>query len=193
MKKVVVPLIDGCEEIEATCLIDTLRRAGWEVTVAGFKAGPVEASRGLHLVSDALWRDVVFDTIHLIAVPGGARGTENLRKRAEVLEVLRHLAERGGWVAAICAGPLVLQDAGLLSERTVTCHPAVKNELRGARWIDQKVVADGKVVTSQGPGTALDFALGLIELLEGEELADRIAGEMVYHRTRPYVVAAQKQ
>jgi len=187
MRKVVVPMTDGCEEIETTSIVDTLRRAGWEVVAAGFRSGEVVASRQMRLVPDCMWQEVDFARVDLIAIPGGAVGTENLRRQEPLLERLREFAGQGRWLAAICAGPLVLQEAGVLKGRKVTSHPAVRGEIREAEWVDAPVVADDRLVTSQGPGTALSFALALIALLESEEVADRIAGEMLVQRSRPFV------
>ena len=181
--KAVVPVVEGCEEIETTCILDTLRRAEWEVVAAGFRGGPVTASRRTRLLPDCLWGELDFEKVDLIALPGGAVGTENLCRQNELLAVLREFNRRGRWIAAICAAPLVLQEAGVLDGRTVTSHPAVRERITRALWVDMRVVADGKIITSQGPGTAIEFALAIIELAgQDAAVAERLAGDMLVKR-----------
>ncbi|HIE10780.1 MAG TPA: DJ-1/PfpI family protein [Kiritimatiellae bacterium] len=185
MKRIraVVPVDEGCEEIETTCILDTLRRVEWEVVAAGFQGGPVTASRRTRLLPDCLWSELDFEQVDLIAVPGGAAGTENLCRRNELLAVLGEFNQGGRYIAAICAGPLVLQAAGILDGRTVTSHPAVRERITRACWVDMRVVVDGKIVTSQGPGTAIEFSLALIELAgEDAVAAERLAREMLVKR-----------
>lgn len=174
MTKVLVPLADGCEEMEAVIIIDTLRRAGWEVTAAAIGGQTVTASRRVRLVSDTLWEQIQLATFDVLALPGGAEGTRNLMADGRVLEAIRLFARTGKYVAAVCAGPLVLQAAGILDGRKATCHPGVKADLKTPERIDARVVTDGKIVTSQGPGTSFDFALELIRLIDGQTAADKV-------------------
>lgn len=179
MTKALVPLADGVEEMEAVIVIDLFRRAGWQVCAAGLKPGPVAASRGVRLLPDAAWDEIDPLSFDVIALPGGAQGTTHLCADARVLAALRALAGRGGITAAVCAAPLVLQAAGLLDGRRATCHPGVAGRLTAARQVDEPVVCDGRVVTSQGAGTTFAFALAIVAMVDGPAKADEIAGAIV--------------
>jgi len=177
--KTLMPWADGVEEMEAVILADVLRRAGWPVTTAGLRPGPVSGSRGVKLLPDAVWSDVAPDAFDALVLPGGARGTENLAAHAGVLAAVRAFDAAGKRLAAVCAAPLVLQAAGVLRPgRRITSHPAVRNQFRDADWRDERVVEDGPLVTSQGPGTCFEFALALVARAEGPRRAAALAAEM---------------
>jgi 4-methyl-5(b-hydroxyethyl)-thiazole monophosphate biosynthesis len=167
------------EELEAVGIVDTLRRAAWEVTAAGVGGTTVTASRGVRLAADVPWEDVDPGTFDLIVIPGGAEGTRTLSRHAGVLGAVRALHAAGRPVGAICAGPLVLQAAGVLRGRKATCHPSVRSELTDAVPVDDRVARDGNVFTSRGPGTVIEFALELIAALESREAAETVARGMV--------------
>ncbi len=180
MARVLVPLAQGCEELEAVTIIDLLRRAGIEVVTAGLDAAPVKASRGTLLVPDTTLDAVAEETFDLVVLPGGLPGATNLDADPRLGAILSRQAEQGRWCAAICAAPLVLANLGLLDGREATSFPgALDTALHsrkhpGIRLSEDPVVIDGKVVTSRGPGTAMDFALTLIELLAGRERRDAV-------------------
>jgi 4-methyl-5(b-hydroxyethyl)-thiazole monophosphate biosynthesis len=169
---VLVPLAPGFEEIEAVTIIDVLRRAGVDVCVAGLGPGPVRGAHGIELGTDCLLDAVDPATLAMLVLPGGIPGTTNLRADARVLALVRALESSGRTVAAICAAPTVLSAAGVLAGREATSHPSVRAQLTGATVRTERVVCSGPVVTSQGVGTALDFALALVRELCG---ADRAA------------------
>lgn len=184
MKSALVPLAEGVEEMEAVIIIDILRRAGWRVVATavrapGQKGGTIKASRGVHLGADAEWSEVRGEDFDALVLPGGAGGTRALRADSRVLAEVRNFAAAGKWVAAICAGPLVLQSAGILKGVRATCHPGVRQELCDPVASDERVVVDGRIVTSQGPGTAIEFALTLIRLLDGTAAADTVQDGLV--------------
>lgn len=180
VKKVLVPIADGCEEIEAVCIIDTLRRAGIEVTVASVNKLQVTASRGVKLVADALISDCVNQTYDCIALPGGMPGAEHLRDSAQLIDMLKKQKAVGRLYGAICASPVVaLLPHGLLDEVKATCYPSMRGELSPAMARNERVVVDGHCVTSQGPATAIEFALKLVELLLGPQKAKDIADPML--------------
>ena len=179
MKTVLVPLADGVEEMEATIVMDMLRRAQWHVLAVGLKAGTVTAARGTRLVPDAVWDQIDPTRFDVIAIPGGALGVEHLRHDRRVVDAVRVHAESGKLTAAVCAGPLVLQDAGVLAGRRATCHPGVAAEFTRTQRVDEPVVVDGNIVTSQGAGTSFAFALTLVALVEGEALAEELARAIV--------------
>lgn len=177
--RVLVPIADGTEELEAVTIIDVLRRAGADVTVASVDGLEVTASRAVRLLADHLIADVAgpFD---LIALPGGMPGSEHLRDSAALTTLLVRQQAAGRWLAAICAAPVVvLQHHGLIAGRRATCHPSVADQLENAVAIAQRVVVDGNLVTSRGPGTATEFALRLVELLVDDARAREVGRSML--------------
>jgi protein deglycase len=179
-KHVLVPIADGTEEIEAVTIIDVLRRAGAEVTVASVGELQVTASRGVRLVADCLIGRCVDISYDLVALPGGMPGAEHLRDSGELKQILQRQSGAGGLVGAICAAPAVVLEAhGLLENRKATCHPNHVKSLHDPTAAGAPVLVDGSCVTSQGPGTALAFALKLVEMLFGREHMEAVAAPMV--------------
>jgi len=182
-ERILVPLAEGFEEIEAVTIVDVLRRAGLEVTQAGLAPGSVRGAHGIEIVPDADLGELDLASFTILVCPGGQPGTRNLLADARVLALARRLHGEGRLVAAICAAPLVLQQAGILRGLEVTAHPSVRGELAGARVDAQaRVVRSGQVLTSQGAGTALEFALELVAGLLGEAKADELARAMIVRR-----------
>lgn len=170
--RVLVPLSPGFEEIEAVTVIDVLRRAGFEVVAAGVPgAEPIRASNGVVILPDAALAEVIEQPWDLVALPGGLQNTATLSAHAPLLALLKQRFEAGQWVAAICAAPKVLEAAGIAPAIALTSHPVVKAELssRAREYRDDVVVEDQRVVTSRGAGTALPWALALVERLAGPE------------------------
>ena len=174
MKNVLVPLAPGFEEIEAVTVIDILRRAGVEVTVAGTVPGEIEGRNKIKVTPDALLDDVATRRFDMIVLPGGSAGTEQLKKDPRVKQILLELAARGGYITAICAAPTVLSAVGLLQGKKVTSHPSVKGDLSETDYSEDRVVVDGRIVTSRSPGTALEFAMKLVEILEGRSKMEEV-------------------
>lgn len=181
MSRVLVPLAEGCEELEAVTIIDLLRRAGIEVVTAGLKHGIVRASRGTQLVPDVALDNVLRDDFDMIVLPGGMPGAQHLKEDSRIIALLKKMAEQGKYTAAICAAPAVLAEAGLLAGKRATSYPGFldKIEVPGMALLDDAVVADGKVLTSRGPGTAMDFALALVETLAGKAKRDEVEAGLV--------------
>ena len=158
-----VPIADGSEEMEAVIIIDTLRRAEWNVTVAGLTAGTIEASRGVKLVADTTWDQISPDDFDIILLPGGFGGTEAFMAHTGVQQALRDFNAKGKWIGSICAAALALNEAGILAGRRFTCYPGVEAKLpANVQPANEPVVVDGHLITSQGPGTAFEFALKVI-------------------------------
>lgn len=179
-KKVLVPLAQGCEELEAVTIIDLLRRAEITVVTAGLDAEPVVASRGTRLLPDTTLDEALKQDYDMVVLPGGQPGSDNLNRDPRVHPLLKKMAGSGKFTAAICAAPGVLAHAGILKGKRATSFPGVLENLShtGVVLQSQPVVKDGKVITSKGPGTALDFALELIEVLAGKEKRAQVEADL---------------
>jgi len=187
-KQVLIPISDGCEDMETVILIDVLRRAQAQVTVASVAPCDglqIVASRGTKIIADCTLKECLDlasqESWDLIAIPGGLPGAEYLAASQAVDKLLREQVAEGRLYAAICAAPsLVLASKGLLQNKVATCHPSYQATLE-AREVDSesRVVVDGNCITSQGPGTALDFALELVEQLFGVVRREEVGAPMV--------------
>lgn len=179
--KVLVPLAQGCEELESVTIIDLLRRAGIEVTTASLDERPVVASRGVTLLADTQLDQVMDDDFDMIVLPGGLPGADHLNNDTRIQSLIRKLADNGRYTAAICAAPKVLATAGLLENRQVTAYPGVLDgaTIAGMQYTGDAVVTDERVITSRGPGTAMDFALTLIETLAGKDKRNEVEAGLV--------------
>ena len=178
--QVLIPIADGTEEIEAVTLIDVMRRAGAEVTVASVEELQVTASRGVKLVADCQIDECVDRRYDLIALPGGVPGAQHLRDSNALKQMLHRQNDDGRFYGAICAAPaVVLESHGLLKDRKATCHPGFVENLSNASSAGMRVVVDGNCITSQGPGTAMAFSLKLVELLFGRQKIESVAEPMV--------------
>jgi len=180
-KKVLVPIADGIEEIEAVCIIDTLRRAGAEVTVASVGALQVTASRGVKLMADTSITNCVNETYDAIVLPGGMPGAEHLRDSVALIELLKEQKAAGRLYAAICAAPaVVLHHHDLLKNVQATCYPALQSQLDPNQASNERIVAHGQCVTGQGPAVAIEFALKLVEMLFGQAKAKEVGEAMLF-------------
>lgn len=181
MAKVLVPLAQGCEELEAVTIVDVLRRAGVAVVTAGLAPGIVKASRGTQLVPDATLEAALQEDYDMVVLPGGMPGASHLKQDARVIRLLQHMAAQGKYVAAICAAPVVLAEAGLLKGKSATSYPGFLdvNPVEGMTYRAAAVVVDGRIITSRGPGTAMDFALNLVEILAGRAKREEVEAGLV--------------
>ena len=180
MAKVLVPLANGFEDVEAVTVVDVLRRGGVEVVTASIHDERiVRSAHGIRMEADVLFADVKDESYDAIVLPGGGEGTENLKSSEPVAECLRRQRDEGRLICAICAAPTVLEQVGVLDEKTeVTCYPTCKDGLNRP-WIPASVVADGTVITGQAPGSALLFALVVLKTLAGGQVARDVAQGMV--------------
>lgn|SRR5487761_2074573 len=169
MKSVLVLFAEGSEELEAVTVVNILRRAGILVTLAGLNAGAIRGSRGVTIQPDTTLNEVQHDSFDMIVLPGGQPGTRHLQADARVIRLVQKMAQQGNFVAAICAAPVVLATAGLLNYKQATCFPTCLDGFANVQIKTGAIVEDGKLITSRGPGTAMDFALTLVERLAGQE------------------------
>ncbi|HAJ92282.1 MAG TPA: DJ-1 family protein [Gammaproteobacteria bacterium] len=176
MASVLVPLAQGCEELEAVTVVDLLRRAGIDVITAGLDEQPVHASRGVTLLPDMSLDEALPLEFDMVILPGGLPGADHLRDDPRVIHLLKKMAAADRYTAAICAAPRVLAHAGLLDGKRATSFPGALDidTVPGIDYQEAPVVMDGKVITSRGPGTAMDFALALIEALVGKRKRDEV-------------------
>lgn len=172
MKKVLVPIADGFEEIEAITIIDVLRRAGIEVITASITPKlEVTGSHNITIKVDNVIKELKDIDFDMIVLPGGMPGSVNLNQHEGLKSMLQLHRNKDKYIGAICAAPLVLGNLGLLNGQKATCYPGFEKFLDGAEITDEGVVYDNKIVTGKSAGMAMPFSLKLVEVLAGEELA----------------------
>lgn len=176
MNNVLVILAPGFEEVEAFGPVDMLRRAGVDVTTAGTVDGVIVGRNDIKALADESLDHVMNDEFDMIILPGGLGGTENMMSDERVRRIIEHHHEEGRYITAICAAPTILADIGVTRGKTITSHPSVKGQFRNETYSEERVVVDGNIVTSRGPGTALEFGLKLVEILVGKEKAEEVNG-----------------
>ncbi len=174
MTRVLVPLAQGCEELEAVTIIDLLRRADIEVVAAGLDDGPVTASRGVRLLPDMPLSKALELDYDMVVLPGGLPGSDHLAADDRVTSLLKNMNESGCFVGAVCAAPKVLARAGILDGKQATACPGVLQAEKHANISGDAVIRDGRVITSRSAGTVMDFALAIIEALQGRESRDSV-------------------
>ncbi len=179
-KRALVPLADGAEEMETVTIVDVLRRGGMEVILAGLAgAAAVKCSRGVRLLPDCALSEAEGE-FDIIVLPGGAEGAATLAASPVIKALLRRQEEQGRMIAAICAAPIALVAAGVAHGHALTSHPSVKDQVAPhGRYCEERVVVEGKTITSRGPGTALEFALKIIEMLFDAERAEKVGAPML--------------
>lgn len=179
MKSALILFSEGSEELEAVTVVNILRRAGIAVTLAGLNAGALRGSRGTVLLPDTTLDEALAHSYDMVVLPGGQPGTNHLKADARVLKLAQQMNAQGKYVAAICAAPSVLAAAGLLNGKRATCFPGALNAFPLVQQQPAATVEDGKLITSRGPGTAMDFALLLVERLEGKAKRDEVEAGLV--------------
>ena len=179
-QKVYVHLAEGFEEIEAMATIDILIRGELDVEIVSVTGDRIVRSvRGIGVQCDKLFEEVDYEAGGMIVLPGGIPGVDNLGAHKGLVEQLKAYQEQGKWIAAICAAPIILHDNGLIDGKTVTCFPGAGDDFAEATVVPDIVAVDGKLITSQGPGTAIEFGLKILELLQGKELSDYVRGRLL--------------
>lgn len=181
MSKTGIFLADSCEEIEALTVVDILRRANLEIVMISInKTTSVTGSHGITFLADTTFEEVSFDELDAIVLPGGMPGTLHLGEHAGVNSVIKDFAQKGKLVSAICAAPSVLGAAGILEGKNATCHPGFEDKLTGAATSLDTVVTDGNIITSRGMGTAIDFALAIVNYMKDETAVAELKKQLVY-------------
>ncbi len=181
MTKALVFLATGFEEIEAVTIVDVLRRANIKVTTAGLTPNPIQGAHKMKIIPDKSVDEVVTNEFDVVICPGGSPGYLNLRKDSRVIQIIKTAYNKNKLVGAICAAPTVLSDAGILEHKNCTIYPGMENELitGGGKPKSDNVVVDGNIITSKGPATALEFALKLVEVLAGKQVADSVGKKLL--------------
>ena len=179
MKKVIVPLAQGFEEIEALTIVDILRRANVDVTMAALESLHVKGAHGIVVVADVLLKEMNANNFDMIAFPGGLVGAINLAADPTTQALLKEFDAKGKMIAAICAAPYALKTAGVL-KKSYTCYPGFQAKIAQEGYnANDKVIRDGNVTTSQGPSTAMLFALSLVEQLCSKEVAQSLSHDLL--------------
>lgn len=181
MKKVMVILADGFEEIEAVSVIDILRRAMLHVDIVALKEGAVKSARNMLIMPDTVVSAVNADEYEMIVLPGGMPGAKNIDENEKVGEILKKFNEQEKFIAAICAAPFVLAKRGILDGKMATSYPTFRDEVgKVSDYQEAGIVVDEHIITSRGPATAAEFAFTLVELLKDEETAERLRETMLF-------------
>ncbi len=178
MTSVLIPLAQGCEELEAVTIIDLLRRAEFTVTTAGLESTltPIKASRGTKLLPDTNLDEALKTNYDMLVLPGGLPGADYLKDDPRIIKLIQQMAAEDKYTCAICAAPRALAHAGILQGKRATSYLGTLDqmEISGMTYTGEAVTIDGKIITARGPGVAIDFALALIEALAGNELKQQV-------------------
>lgn len=179
---VFIHLATGFEEVEALTAADLLKRAGVEtvlVSVTGEKT--VEGVHGFRIEADLLFEDADYSSCEMIVLPGGMPGTRGLAAHGGLCDKIKEFDREGRLIGAICAAPMILGELGLLEGRKATIYPGMESFLKGAIHTDGKVVTDDNIITSMGPGTAMDFGLALVERICGKSAAENLREDLIFN------------
>ena len=180
MARILTILAPGFEETEAITAIDLLRRADIEVVVAGTDMDFVTGSHHIAVKTDAFTDEIDPSEFDCLLLPGGQPGTGNLKNNSMVINLIRDFDRHGKWIAAICAAPIVLDHAGITRGKNLTSYPSEQSVFKNSNYLQDNVVTDGKLITSRGVGTAIDFALQIVEIFKGRKIRDELAKRILW-------------
>ena len=175
---VLVPLAEGFEEIEAITIIDTLRRASIKVITASLKDTQVTGSHDITVTADTTLANAINSTYEMIILPGGMPGSKNLTEDQRIIDLVQNIYTNNGYIAAICAAPMVLGKAGIIKGKNATCFPGVEDKMTEAIPSAEPVVQDGNIITGRGPACTIPFSLKIVEIIKGKEAALKIQNAM---------------
>lgn len=174
---------DGFEEIEALTIVDVLRRGGIDAQMVSIMDSlQVQGAHGIEIMADCLFDDTDFSDAEMLLLPGGGVGTTNLGKHAGLAKLLTEFYQKDGKISAICAAPSVLGELNLLHDEEAICYPGMEEKLIGAHISKSPVVKSGRFITGKGPAYALEFSLAVLADLKGKQMADYVAGAMLYKK-----------
>ena len=180
IKKIAVHLAEGFEEIEAISIVDVLRRADVEVIIVSVTDKlEVKGAHDIKIFADMLFEEVDYTDIFMIVLPGGMPGASNLNAHVGLKAEIKHFSAENKQLAAICAAPMVFGNLGILEAKQVVCYPGFESYLKGAEVLTTPVMQSGNVITSRGPGTAIRFALKIVEIAVSTEKAKLVASQML--------------
>ncbi|XP_002166243.1 Parkinson disease protein 7 homolog [Hydra vulgaris] len=178
-KTALLLLAEGAEEMESVITIDVLRRAKIEVTVAGLDEHLVKCSRNVRIQPDDILENIKDKMYDAVIIPGGLGGAKKLSESTVVKNILEKHFKHEKLIAAICAGPTVLDAHNVGKGKKVTSYPSLKDKMKDYTYVAEKVVTDGNLVTSQGPGTSFNFSLEIVKILVGSDIAEEVSTGML--------------
>lgn len=179
-KRILVPLGNGFEELEAISVIDVLRRTGCEVVIASLNENLEVISQGkVKIIAQMLLSQIQVEDFDGVVLPGGWEGTQNFIASSQLSQIIHELKNQNKIIAAICAAPFALFKMGILGEKNFTCYPGIEKMIDNPNYTQRNVVVDGNLITSRGPATALEFALHLGEVFAGKEKAKEVGEGML--------------
>ncbi|SHM36470.1 DJ-1 family glyoxalase III [Halanaerobium congolense] len=179
MGKILIPLAEGFEEIEAVTNIDVLRRAGLDVITAGIGSKNIEGDHGIKVEADTVISEIDTADLDAVVLPGGMPGAANLRDSNELRNIIKKLNEENKLCAAVCAAPIVLEAAGILDGKKATSYPGFDKDMPSCNYQEDRVVIDGNLITGRGPGVAVEFAMTLVEYLLDKETKEELQKSML--------------
>lgn len=180
MKTCYLFLAEGFEETEAIGLADVLRRGQLKVELVSVsESKAVCGAHQITVLADSLFAENSFEDAAMLILPGGMPGTTNLSRFEPLQRLLKDFAAKGGHLAAICAAPSILGELGLLEGKNAVCYPGFESKLKGASFVNQKVVISGNVMTSLGVVSVLEFGLAIVRTLQSDEIADKTAAGLL--------------
>ena len=182
MANALVVLANGFEEIEAISVIDILRRGGVLVTVSSIAEKEVVGAHRIKIMADRAFDDVADQNFDMVILPGGEPGTTHLEKHESLKPFLERQAKKERYIAAICAAPRILDGLGFLKGKKGTSYPSYQSTMKHCDYVVEKVVVDGKIITSRGPGTAMDFGYQLLSLLSTDQISNDLRKDMIADR-----------
>lgn len=176
--EILLPLAEGFEEIEASTVLDVLRRAGMNVVTAGMPGSRVRGARGMEVTADMRLDQIDPSRFDALVLVGGNPGCINLGRSQKIMGMIVKFNLDKKLIGAICAAPSILAKAGILEDRAATIYPGMEREI--PRPKGKRVVQDENIITSQGPGTSIEFALKIVEVVRGKDKVKEIREQLVY-------------
>ncbi len=176
---IMVPFANGFEEIEAVTIVDVLRRAEINVITVSLEKKMVKGAHNIEFVTECNINDIDINELDGIILPGGMPGASNLRDNKKIINIVKELNENNKLIAAICAAPIVLEEAGIIKNRKITSYPGFESQLKSCKYNTERVVVEDNIITGRGPGTALEFALSILRYLKSYNFAEKIRKNMI--------------